>query len=400
MRKKILIFSITYPPFVGGAELAIKEETDRIKNIQFDMITLRFDSNLPKVERIGNVNVYRIGFTKKGATMKDLTLFPLKLNKLIFPFIAYCKAVKLYKKNKYDAIWAMMAAYAGFAAMFFKIFYSKVPYLLTLQEGDPIDYIFKKVKFIRPLFKKIFTKADYLQAISNYLANWGRSMGFKGKLKVIPNAVSTAHFSQEYSEEELNNLKKELGKSENDKYVVTTSRLVLKNAVDDVIKSLQYLPENVKFLILGDGPDRNKLGELAKKLKVENRVKFLGLVDHKIMPKYLKASDIFIRPSLSEGLGNSFLEAMAAEIPVIATQEGGIADFLFDAKKNPDKKTTGWAVNTRDPKGIANAIKEILNNSDKTAEVVASAKKMVFEKYDWDIIAKDMENIFKNIKIQ
>ena len=398
MQKKILIFSLAYPPFIGGAELAIKEETNRIKDIQFDMITLRFDSNLPKVEQIGNVKVYRIGFTKKGATMKDLTQFPLKLNKLIFPFIAYYKAVKLHKKNKYDAIWAMMAAYAGFAAMFFKTRYSKVPYLLTLQEGDPIDYILKKVKFICPLFKRIFIKADYLQAISNYLANWGRDMGFKGKLKVVPNAVNTAHFAQKYSEEDLNDLKKELGKSDNDKYVITTSRLVLKNAIDDVIKSLQYLPENIKFLILGDGPDRDKLGELAKKLKVEDRVKFLGLVDHKIMPKYLKASDIFIRPSLSEGLGNSFLEAMAAEIPVIATQEGGIADFLFDAKKNPDKKTTGWAVNVRDPKGIADAIKEILNNSDKTIEVVANAKKMVFEKYDWDIIAKDMENIFENIK--
>ena len=173
--------------------------------------------------------------------------------------------------------------------------------------------------------------------------------------------------------------------------------MVLKNAVDDVIKSLQYLPDNIKFLVLGDGPDKEKLDKLVEKLKVKDRVKFLGLVDHKVMPKYLKASDIFIRASLSEGFGNSFIEAMAAEIPVIATQEGGIADFLFDSEKNPNKKSTGWAVNKRDPKGIAQAIKKILDNQEQTKKTVENAKKMAFEKYDWNIIAKDMEGIFKKI---
>ena len=63
MPKKILIFSIAYHPFIGGAEMAIKEITDRIGDIDFDLITLRFDKNLSKFERIGNLNVYRIGFT-------------------------------------------------------------------------------------------------------------------------------------------------------------------------------------------------------------------------------------------------------------------------------------------------------------------------------------------------
>ncbi|MCG2695311.1 hypothetical protein L6261_04530, partial [Candidatus Parcubacteria bacterium] len=64
--KKILIFSTVYYPFVGGAEVAIKEITDRIGDIEFDMVTLRFDKNLPKFEKIGNVNVYRIGFVSNS----------------------------------------------------------------------------------------------------------------------------------------------------------------------------------------------------------------------------------------------------------------------------------------------------------------------------------------------
>ena len=109
------------------------------------------------------------------------------------------------------------------------------------------------------------------------------------------------------------------------------------------------------------------------------------------MPKYLKISDIFIRPSLSEGMGNSFVEAMAAELPVIATQEGGIADFLFDPVKNPDMPTTGRAVDPRDPKGIARVAEEIVARPKETREMVENAKKLAFEKYDWDLIAKDMK---------
>ena len=398
MNKRILIFSTVYVPFVGGAEVAIKEITDRIDDIEFDMVTLRFDKNLPKFERVGNINIYRIGFASSNPTMSDLVKFPLNLNKLLFPFSACLKASRLHRKNSYDGIWAMMAAYAGFGALFFKFSHPKVPYLLTLQEGDPIDYIKRKVRFIFPLFKKIFTKADFIQTISTYLAEWAIDMDFKGSLEIVPNAVNTAHFIQEYSEDDLNLLKEKLGKKADDKYMITTSRLVLKNACDDVIKSLKYLPKNIKFIILGDGPDKEILKNLAESEEVSERVEFLGLVDHKEMPKYLKVSDIFIRPSLSEGFGNSFVEAMASEIPVIATQEGGIADFLFDANRNPDKETTGWAVDVRNPKQISEAVKDILSNHEKTQKVIATAKKMVIEKYDWDIISKDMhQKVFNKL---
>jgi glycosyltransferase involved in cell wall biosynthesis len=82
---------------------------------------------------------------------------------------------------------------------------------------------------------------------------------------------------------------------------------------------------------------------------------------------------------------------MAAELPVIATQVGGIADFLFDAKRDPNKTTTGWAVDVDSPEQIASAVKEILGNKEQAMRVVAEAKKMVEEKYDWELIAQDMK---------
>lgn len=392
--KKILIFSLVYyPSHVGGAEVAIKEITDRInpKDIEFDMVCLRFDKNLPKVEKVGNVTVHRIGFAKNAPTMTDLRKFPLHFNKLWFQLAACWTAHKLNKKNNYNAVWAMMAHSTGVPAGLFKTFHPKTPYVLTLQEGDPIDYIKRKMLLLYPLFKRGFTKADIIQPISTFLEKWARDMGFKGVTQIVPNAVNTAHFSQEYSNEELEALKMELGKKEDDKYIITTSRLVHKNAVDDVIVALTYLPENIKFLILGIGPDEEKLKTLAKEKGVDKRVMFIGQVDHSVVPKYLKISDVFTRPSRSEGFGNSFIEAMAAGIPVVATPAGGIVDFLFDPEKTPDKKPTGFLAETNNPKDLAKQLERALTDENLLGDILPRAQKMAREKYDWNLIAHDME---------
>lgn len=392
--KKALIFSLSYyPRAVGGAEIAIKEITDRISpsDIEFHMITNRYDSTLPKVSKEGNVTVHRIGFTKKNPSMSDLRKFPLKYNKYFFQFWAAFVAWRLHRKENFDAIWAMMAHSCGVPAGIFKTFNPEVKYVLTLQEGDPTEYIEKLARPIWPLFVRGFRKADVVQAISTFLGDWARRMGFRGRLEIIPNAVNIAHFSQEFSQRDIEEIERELGKNMGDVFLITTSRLVHKNAIDDVISALPLLPSNVHFIILGIGPDEDTLKKLAKKRGVEDRVQFVGQKDHSDLPKYLQASNIFIRPSRSEGMGNSFVEAMAAGLPVIATQEGGIADFLFDRARNSDKPTTGWAVDKNSPEQIAEAVKDIMRNKEYAAAVVRTAKAMVVEKYDWDLIAKDMK---------
>lgn len=399
--KRILIFSLAYyPDVVGGAEVAIKEITDRISpdDILFDMVTLRFDSTLPKFERIGNINVYRIGFTAKSPGIADLVKFPLTLNKYIFPFLGFLKARTLHKKNHYDCIWAMMANYAGFSALFFKMRYPSVRFLLTLQEGDPIEYIKHRVRFVSPLFHRIFTHADFIQTISHYLAGFARNMGYIGQLEVVPNAVNVAHFAQEYPEQELSILKHRLGKKEGDFFLITTSRMVTKNAVDEVIRSLALLPHEVKFLILGIGPDESMLRKLAYENGVADRVQFLGQVLHEEMPKYLKVSDVFIRPSRSEGLGNSFLEAMAAGIPVIATPVGGIPDFLFDPEVNPDHEPTGLFANINDPTSIARKVERLRADPALRKRLFVNGRTLVAGKYDWSLIASMMkERVFDKL---
>jgi len=400
-QKRVLIFALAYyPDAVGGAEVALKEITDRIasEEIVFDMVTIRFNSLLPAYERIGNVNIYRVGFTKAGPSISDLGKFPLVINKYLFPFMGFLKARSLHRKNAYDGIWAMMANHAGFAALFFKMWYPNVRFLLTLQEGDPIEYIKHRVRFVSPLFKRIFERANFVQSISTYLANFARSMGYNGDLEVVPNAVNISHFSKEYSTEELYILRRKLGKKEGDIFLITTSRMVRKNAIDVIIRSLTLLDAHVKFLILGIGPDEEMLRELARSQGVADRIQFLGQILHTEMPKYLKVSDIFIRPSRSEGLGNSFLEAMAAGLPVIATPVGGIPDFLFDPDANPDHEPTGLFASVDDPASIARQVNRLLNDNVLRMKLFTNGRTLVIEKYDWDLVARSMrERVFEKL---
>ncbi|OGZ09690.1 MAG: hypothetical protein A3D67_02030 [Candidatus Lloydbacteria bacterium RIFCSPHIGHO2_02_FULL_51_22] len=195
--KKVLIFSLVYDQrFVGGAEIAVQEITGRIapERASFHMITLRCDSNLPREERVGNIRLFRVGFGKKNPSIADLSRFPLSLNKYLFPFLGCFKALLLERKYRYDATWSIMANYAGFGALFFNFFYPKIPFILTLQEGDPIPYIKRRVRFVYPLFQRIFTRATVVQAISHYLAGFARDMDVAVPVYVIPNGVDIAKF--------------------------------------------------------------------------------------------------------------------------------------------------------------------------------------------------------------
>ena len=206
---------------------------------------------------------------------------------------------------------------------------------------------------------------------------------------MIPNGASLPP-QQEYSGEELDALRAQVGKQEGDVLLICVSRLVHQKAIDVVIQALALLSPNIKLLLVGDGDERPVLEKLVQQLQLRERIVFVGKVERDMTAKYRAIADIFVTPSRTEGLGIAFLSAMAAGLPVIATQEGGLADFIFDSKKNPDKEPTAWAVEKDNPQQIAEAVKDILANPEQTKKVVANAKKMVEQKFNWEQIAKKM----------
>lgn len=397
--KRVLIFSLAYHPCYGGAELALREITNRIdpKEIEFHMVTVDFGGGLEKRERIGNILVHRIGpFSKKNKSGEDFASFPhisfsLKLNKIFYQFIAPFVAHRLYKKYRYEAIWAMMPHSTGIPSVLFHFLNPGVSYTMTLQEGDTLEDIKKSLGAFVWLYALSFKHSDIIQTISTYLARMAREMGYRGKIEVIPNGASVPLFSKNYSPEVLHAIRGKHALKRENRYLITTSRLVYKNGIDDVIRSLALLPENVHFLVIGRGVLEEPLKDLARKENVSRRVHFLGEIPYEEIPKYLRIANIFIRPSRSEGMGSSFIEAMAAGIPIIGTAVGGIPDFLKHEK-------TGLFCEVGNPSSIARQVERLLDDYALRSRVIENAQNLACKKYDWDIIAHDMrEKIFEKL---
>jgi glycosyltransferase involved in cell wall biosynthesis len=388
--KRVLIFSLAYMPFVGGAELAIKEITERINPAEysFDMVTLRFDSNLPRVEKIGNVIVHRIGFSARSAKVSDRSMpFVCRVAKILFPFSAFFKALSLHRANHYDFTWALLANQAAFAALFFTWTHPGVPYLLELQDGRAFTEMTKRRRVLHllwPLYRQLYMRAERIKVISRFIEHEVRAIGYREEVVVIPNGVDVARFSAPVAKEKLDQLKIKFGKREGDIFLFTASRLVLSRGVEDCIESLVYLPTHVKLLIAGDGEDHEKLAHIAAGLGVAERVVFAGHVSHHELPAYFHISDVFVRPSLIEGMGSAFIEAFAAGIPVVATPVGGIPDFLTE-------NVTGLFCDVRDPKSVAQAVKKYLEDPALKERIIINAKKLAAERYDWQDITREMQ---------
>ena len=144
-------------------------------------------------------------------------------------------------------------------------------------------------------------KTDYVTAISSFLLEQVRKLGYKGRAEVVPNGVDVERF-----------MNKDL-RFKNGRRIITVSRLAYKNGVDILEKAF----------------------EIVKKKFPDAELRIISDARHEDIPKYLWEADVFVRPSRSEGLGTAFLEAMAAGLPIIGTNVGGIPAFLKGGETGP-----------------------------------------------------------------
>jgi glycosyltransferase involved in cell wall biosynthesis len=384
MSQKILIFSLAYyPSFVSGAEAAVKEITDRISpnEIVFHLITLRFEANAPAVEQIGNVTVHRVG---GGGG---------KFAKILFLFQAVAKARALHRHEHFTGLWGLMS-YMSIPIALWRLCGVRLPYVMTLQDGDPYDKVFNRtaIKPFLPFINKGFREATVFQVISDHLAKWPALRGYRGEVVKIYNGANPAAIKEDsYSQMEIESLKAELGKKDGEVWLVNTARLVHQKAFDVVIRALTHLPSNIKFMAVGQGEDDTALKTLVQELGLTDRVIFTGQVDRSAVTKYRLASDIFVMPSRSEGLGNAGLSALASRLPFITTAVDGLAEYSFGTDTDSPFGRTAWIVPVDDSQAIATAVEDILAHPEEARRVADNARKMVVEVYNWDNIATAMQ---------
>src|SRR3989344_632171 len=340
----VLVFTTAYFPFVGGAEVAIQEVARRLKNeYDFFIFTSRMDGKLPAREKRLEGLVIRIGFGNKFD----------KFWLLIFGwFVAWRELRKWHRKIIF---WVMDFSFGAAVAGFLKIFYPKIPLVFTIQYGYGDERVKKgRGGLMNLAFRLILSQADYVTAISNYLLNLCKQYGYIGEEAVIHNGVDLKKFTNQESR---------IGNH----VIISTSRRVYKNGLDILEKAF----------------------EIIKKKFPDAELKIVSDVPYDELPKYLWKASIFVRPSRSEGMGNAFIEALAAGLPIIGTPVGGILDIIEDGQ-------TGLFAKVDDPQDLAEKIKILLEDKKLVSQIIENGRKIVEERFSWDKIAAQYAEVFNS----
>ncbi len=238
----------------------------------------------------------------------------------------------------------------------------KIPVITTLH-GTDITLVGKD-KTYAPVVTFSINESDAITAVSHNLKEETyKSFAITKDIDVIHNFVDVSRFSKK----PIDAFKKVIAPN-GEKILVHASNFRKVKRVEDVIKMFAKVREkiNSKLLMVGDGPERPPMEELAKELGVEEDVRFLGKQEQ--MEEILVVSDLFILPSEYESFGLSALEAMAASAPVISTNVGGLPEVNIHGK-------TGYLADLGDVESMSKFAIEILGNE----ETLATFKKNAFE---------------------
>jgi glycosyltransferase involved in cell wall biosynthesis len=214
--------------------------------------------------------------------------------------------------------------------------------------------------------ERVITPSRYLKSL---VCGWGIA---ENRVQVIYNAVEKL---PEHLGTKLE-VRNQLGFSEHDRLLITVGRLVAWKGIDLLIQTVARLDESVQLLIVGDGPEKNKLTDLAETLSVTHRVKFLGKAERHHALAYMRASDLFVLHTGYEGFSHVLLEAMMVGTPVMTTPVCGNPELVIHAEN-------GLLVEQGNLESLRTQITGILHDPALRKRLVEGGIRAV-QQYSWE----------------
>lgn len=216
--------------------------------------------------------------------------------------------------------------------------------------------------------------ADAITVISKEAFDYYAHLGFN--VFQVPNAIDISSLEI--------NVDKRFSKQ-----IIFAGRLSREKGIDSLISIAQKISDEIHLIILGAGPEEQKIKDLVKKYK---NIHFLGYKNKKETISLIRGSDVLIQPSLQEGISSTLLEAMACNTAIIASDIGGNNELI-------ETGINGILVETHDIDSFVQQITNLINNKQLRQLLVKNAFKTV-EKYDWEQIGNLYLKIYKSISNQ
>ena len=210
------------------------------------------------------------------------------------------------------------------------------------------------------------------------------------KVIVIPNAVDASKYEKKISREDV---KRRYGIEPHEKVVLFIGRLVPQKGVEYLVKAIPLILQqhgNVKFVVVGDGWSKNHLEDLARSTGFEDKTRFLGFISDSELTELTMSADVLVVPSVYEPFGIVALEGMAAGVPVVAANVGGLSEII-------EHDHTGVLVYPKNPESIAWGVNRVLSDPAYSRWLVQNAKRKVQEVYSWEAVAQRTVEVYEEV---
>lgn len=296
---------------------------------------------------------------------------------------------RIHERWPFDVIHAQMLVPDGWAAARMGDAL-QVPVVATAHRADVLD-VPARGEASRAQVAEAVAALDQVCAVSASIGDAAAALATPRRpVTVVPNGADTEIFAPRDAGE----ARARLGLPAGERIVTFVGKLVPRKGVDTLIEAMGLLarrPGGAPLLVAGGiGEMRSDLETRAAELGIADRVRFVGKIPHDDVGWWMSAGDVFVLPSLSEGLPTVVCEAMNCGRPVVATAVDGTPEIVRDGQ-------TGLLVATRDPQALADALGRVLDEPGLAEQMGAEALRIGRELYTWDANARRMVEIYEEV---
>lgn len=383
---RIGIFSDAYKPLVSGVTTSLQMLVEGLKQQGHEVFVITVSAKGAKEYDKDHPYIYRI----KGMPIpkKGLTSFRFVRNSK--------KHLKYIESLNLDVIHVHSEFTIGSVAIKVKKKLD-IPMVFTVHTMYE-EYLFYVSKFLTKLFRKSFMKAlkklmarfilssEVTLTPSEKIKDLMLSYNIDGNYKIVPSGIDLSKFKKSnYKEEDIKNLKISLGIKENEFVCLFIGRISNEKSIDVLIDGFAASKnENMKFLVVGDGPAMSKLESQIKKLDLKDKVILTGMIPWEQVGLYYQLGDCFLNASISETQGLTYIEALAAELPLVVKYDKVLEAVVEDSYNGLFFKDN-------------NELPALLNKIYKTPELLIELKKNTLisvKKYSREVYAENALNAY------
>lgn len=353
----------------GGAESVVielcKEQIKRNNIVE----VLHFGNPwLAEKCRLNNINIVRVPFYFLYKSIYTLPLFSI-----LFSIFLLTRRLDIIHTHLFDTVLPTVPA----------SLITRIRHIATLHDV----YSIENNRIRHTILKYAAVFGTTLVAVSNQIINHLYDYGVvkKDSVFLVRNGVDLNKFSPITNQHNTNN---RLRNNEGKIVIISVGRLVPIKGFDNLLYAYAQICKQTNktmLLIVGDGPEMEKLSSLASNLGISERVEFLGQRDD--MPELLSNSDIFALASLSEGLSCSIIEAMASGLPIVATHVGGNNELV----KND---VNGFLVPDGNTNHLANKLMGLILNDEKRQKLSSMSHSIATQEFSTESMCNKYEELY------